>query len=92
MARLTKRTANAAEPGAKRYTLFDDELKGFGLRVVPSGEKSWIVEYRPNGGGSSVGKRRLTLGLVGKVAPDEARCGAKHVIAGARLGADPERE
>lgn len=40
MARLTKRTVDAAEKRPTRYTIFDDELKGFGLRVYPSGEKS----------------------------------------------------
>jgi hypothetical protein len=33
MTRLTKRAVDAAEPSSKRYTLFDDELKGFGLRA-----------------------------------------------------------
>jgi len=92
VARLTKRAVDAAEPSSKRYTLFDDELKGFGLRVFPSGEKSWIVEYRPNGGGRGVGKRRLTLGPIGTLTPDEARRAAKDALASARLGADPARD
>lgn len=92
MARLTKRTVDAAEKGSTRYTIFDDDLKGFGLRVYPSGEKSWIVEYRPNGGGRTVAKRRLTLGPVGKLTPDAARKAAKAALASAQLGADPVRE
>lgn len=92
MARLTKRTVNAAEKGPARYTIFDDDLKGFGLRVYPSGEKSWIVEYRPNGGGRAVAKRRLTLGPVGKLTPDEARKAARAALASAQLGADPVRD
>ena len=37
MPRLTKRTVDAAEPGEKRYTIFDDDVAGFGLRVFPTG-------------------------------------------------------
>lgn len=92
MARLTKRTVDAAVKGPTRYTIFDDDLKGFGLRVYPSGEKSWVVEYRPNGGGRTVAKRRLTLGSVGTLTPDKARAAAKDALAEARLGADPVRE
>lgn len=92
MPKLTKRVVDGAEIRANRYTLFDSELKGFGLRVFPSGEKSWVVEYRPHGGGRRVGKRRLTLGPSGTLTPDEARGRAKDVLAKARLGADPARE
>lgn len=92
MARLTKRSVDAAGPGPTRYTVFDDDLKGFGLRVFPSGEKSWIVEYRPNGGGRSVAKHRFTLGSAGTLTPDQARRAAKDALASVRLGADPARE
>jgi integrase len=90
--RLTKRVVDAAEVRAARYTIFDDDLKGFGLRVYPSGEKSWIVEYRPNGGGRTVDKKRLTLGPIGTLTPDMARKAAQDALARARLGADPARE
>jgi integrase len=90
--RLTKRTVDAAKPRPARYTIFDDDLRGFGLRVYPSGEMSWIVEYRPNGGGRSVAKKRLTLGATGTLTPDAARKAAQDALARARLGADPARE
>jgi hypothetical protein len=47
IARLSKRTVDALRPGAKPYIVFDEDLTGFGLRVLPSGTKTWIVEYRP---------------------------------------------
>lgn len=90
--RLTKRTVDAAVPRADRYTLFDDQLKGFGLRISPSGEKSWIVEYRANGGGRSAPKRRVTLGAAGQLTPDQARKAAGETIAKVRLGGDPAAE
>ncbi len=90
--RLTKRTVDAAGKRLARYTIFDDDLKGFGLRIFPTGEKSWIVEYRPNGGGRGVAKKRLTLGSTGTLTPDKARKTAQAALARARLGADPARE
>jgi hypothetical protein len=38
--RLTKRTVDAASPQSERYVVWDSELKGFGLRVEPSGAKT----------------------------------------------------
>ena len=91
-AHLTKRTVDAAEPQTKRYTLFDDRLTGFGLRVYPTGEKSWIIEYRPGHGGRRTAKRRLTLGSVGVLTPEQARGKAKDALSAARLGDDPAHQ
>jgi integrase len=92
MPRLTKREVDRAEPRVARYTIFDDELKGFGLRVFPTGAKSWVIEYRPHSGGRRVAKRRLTLGNVGSLTPDEARRAARIELAKVRLGHDPVRQ
>ena len=90
--RLTKRTVDLAEPRASRYVIFDDRLKGFGLRVFPSGEKSWIVEYRPGHGSRATGKRRFTIGSVAAHTPEEARKQAKDVLSAAHLGDDPVKD
>ena len=73
--KLTKRVLDAVEAGARHGDLFlwDDEVPGFGLRVEPSGVRSFIVQYRNNGGIS----RRMTLGKYGVLTPDEARKLAK---------------
>ncbi len=92
VANLTKRAVDAALPRSSRYTLFDAKLTGFGLRVFPSGEKSWVIEYRPGARGRSIAKRRFTLGPVGTLTPDEARSKAEELLAQARLGGDPAAE
>ena len=79
-------------PAAKTYAVYDDALKGFGCRVMPSGAKSWIVEYRPGGGGRNVPKSRLSLGGVGTLTLDEARRAARDLLATVRLGGDPAGE
>jgi hypothetical protein len=62
MARITKRTVDALRPRAKPYVTFDDDVKGFGCRVMPSGVQSYILGYRPGAGGRATAKKRLTLG------------------------------
>jgi integrase len=72
--------------------IYDSELKGFGVRVMPSGSKAWIVEFRPNGGGRKVATKRITLGQITTLNADEARKAARDILAAVRLGQDPARE
>ena len=90
--KLSKRTVDGLSPAAKPYIAYDVALKGFGARVLPNGSKSWIIEYRPGGGGRTVGKRRLKLGDVGELTPDEARKTARTAMSRVRLGHDPAAE
>jgi integrase len=92
MAKLTKRTVDALAPRDRPYIAFDDEIKGFGVRVMPSGAKSFCVEYRPHGGGRSVAKKRLTFGRYGAMTVEQARGAALNALARVRLGADPQGE
>ena len=71
------------------YILYDTELPGFGLRVMPSGFKSWVVEYRPAGAGRSANKKRLALGSAAVLTAAQARAMAKDTLAAVRQGNDP---
>jgi integrase len=88
--RLSKRIADTAEPRAVRYTIFDDVVPGFGLRVFPSGKKSWIFEYRTNEGGRRAPKKRLTIGRIGDLTTDKARRVADQLRAAVKTGKDPQ--
>ncbi len=90
--RLAKRTIDALAPRERQYVEYDSDLSGFGVAVYPSGVKSWIVEYRPHGGGRGVAKKRVTLGKIGQLTPDQARKAAAEMLAAVRLGADPATE
>jgi integrase len=86
--KLTKKTVDALPIRDRVYIAYDSVLPGFGCRVTPNGARSWIVEYRPHGGGRSVGKRRITLGPVSVLTPDQAREAAGDVLAKVRFGDD----
>ncbi len=58
--KLTKRAVDAATPGVRRYILWDQELKGFGLCVQKTGIKSFIIRYRPGGGRRAAGTHSAT--------------------------------
>lgn len=90
--RLTKRSADAAPPRSKIYVLYDIDLAGFGLRVMPSGHKTWIVEYRPTSGGRRASGRRMAIGSWQTLTAEEARRRAKDILAQVRLGGDPAGE
>ena len=87
MPKLTKRTIDATAPSATRDVfLWDDELPGFGLRIKPNGTaKTFLIQYR-NANGRS---RRLTLGKMGVLTPDEARAQARQKLAEVARGQDP---
>jgi integrase len=87
--RLTKRTVDALQPTRKQYVAYDTDLTGFGVRIMPSGAKSWVIEYRPGGGGRAVRSVRLSLGPTTQLTPDEARRLARDRLADARRGHDP---
>jgi integrase len=90
MPRITKRTVDAAIPGTSGadYFLWDVEVKGFGLRVKPSGIKSYVLKYRI---GSRT--RRLTIGKHGSPwTPEEARRRAVDLLRQVRDGRDPATE
>ncbi len=66
----------------------DDTLAGFGVRVKPSGAASYFVRYTLNDGS----ERRLTLGQVGTLTPDEARKLAGDKLGEVAKGGDPSAD
>jgi integrase len=89
MSRLTKRTVDAlAKPAEGQDFLWDGEIRGFGVRVVPSGLKTFVVQYR-NAEGKS---RRIKIGRFGIMTVEEARELAKVKLGRVADGIDPAEE
>jgi Arm DNA-binding domain len=87
--KLTKRTVDAIRPIPGRDAfIWDGLLKGFGVRMKPSGVGSYFVQYR-NAEGRT---RRLVLGRVGTLTPDQARTLAAAKLAQVANGNDPSAE
>jgi integrase len=87
--RISKSVVTDAHPEAARYTIWDTELKGFGLRVTPAGLKTYIARYRVGGGRGGV-LRQQVVGRHGKLTPEEARVDAKVILNAAERGFDPQ--
>jgi len=63
---------------------YDQDLKGFGVTVFPSGRKSYFIEY-----GKSNRRRRMTIGPYGVLTSESARQLAKQKLAEILSGIDP---
>ncbi|MBB3890545.1 integrase [Phenylobacterium haematophilum] len=87
MSKLTKRVVDAAETRDGEYIIWDDELPGFGLRVFPSGKRSYMIQYRALGR-----TRRYTIGQHGVWAPETARREAKVQLGRVAKGDNPSEE
>ena len=87
MPKLTKRFVDQVEPETKDVTYWDDELRGFGLRVWPSGRKVYIATTRVKGR-----LRKVTIGPHGPTTPEKARVKAHQIISEAKAGNDPVKE
>jgi integrase len=66
----------------------DASVKGFGLKVTPAGQRSYVLQYRMGGRGTPT--KRYRLGDVAEFkSPDEARRKAARLVQGVRDGKDP---
>jgi hypothetical protein len=87
MAKLTKRLIDGLEPGEKDYFEWDDELPGFGVRVWPTGRKTYVAQYR-----AGRQTRRFKIGVHGPLTLEEARKEAKIVLGDVARGDDPQHD
>ena len=84
-ARLAERCLDALKPRKSAYDIRDRDLKGFGVRVLPSGAKRYFIHSQHRG-------RRVwkIVGDAGAVGVDEARDRARNLLATIRNGDDDE--
>lgn len=89
--KLTKGVVSAAKPSTSRYMIWDTEVKNFGLRVMPTGVKSYIVRFRI-GKHRSARERLVTIGDADQFTPQAARAKAREFQVNGRLGIDLDEE
>jgi integrase len=89
MPKISKRLIDTLKPkDAGDLFVWDADLKGFGVRMKPSGSAAYLVQYRTPQGAT----RRLAFAKIGTITPDEARVRARRLISRAQDGEDPSTE
>ena len=83
MPRLSKKSVDALTARAREYMLWDHDIKGFGVRVHPSGRKVYLVKYRHHGRAI-----KKTIGPHGVIPVAAARARAAEIITAAKTGRD----
>ncbi|MBA3813805.1 MAG: tyrosine-type recombinase/integrase [Alphaproteobacteria bacterium] len=87
--KLTKRFVESITPHEKDELFFwDSELKGFGLRIFPTGRRTYFVQYRNQLNST----RRKKIGLHGNITADQAREEAKKLLGDVAKGSDPSKD
>lgn len=86
MSKLTKRFVEsiAVDP-LKPLKFWDAEIKGFGLVVLPSGRRTYCIQYR----NPHRILKRLKLGVHGQITAENARVLAKKYLGEVAQGHDP---
>lgn len=85
--RLNQKLVKDTETKGREFVIWDDELTGFGLRVRPSGRKTYVLKYRLHDG--SKAQRKDTLGVHPGTSCSAARTRAQEILARVRLGENP---
>ena len=68
------------------------DITGFGVRVQPTGLRSYLVNYRAGDRGRKAPNRRLVIGRHGLITADQARRRAREILGRVALGDDPLAE
>ncbi|WP_417819614.1 tyrosine-type recombinase/integrase [Terasakiella sp.] len=84
MPKLTKRLIDSLKPTEQEYAVWDDELKGFGIRVSPKGNKTFQVYWR-----AGKRERKRKVGRYPPMTVDQARKAAFELLSDVENGNDP---
>ncbi|MCX5772775.1 MAG: tyrosine-type recombinase/integrase [Candidatus Hydrogenedentes bacterium] len=85
--KLTSKLVESLKPREKPYNVVDSELRGFLVRVEPSGVKSYFARYCVNGR-----QTQMKIADAAVKTPAEARDKAKKIMGEAVDGKDPVTE
>jgi integrase len=89
MSKITKRFVESITADPEKILIFwDSELKGFGVVILPSQRRTYVVQYR----NTDRIKKRLKLGVHGQITAEQARELARLKLAEVTQGKDPAEE
>ncbi|MBX9804550.1 MAG: site-specific integrase [Alphaproteobacteria bacterium] len=87
--KLTKWVVESIKPDkSEELLVWDSEIRGFGVRVYPTGRKTYFVQYR----NEFFRTRRKKIGVHGAVTAEQAREIAKGLLGDVAKGGDPSQE
>ncbi len=82
--KLTNRTVASIKPKTTAYDVRDSEIKGFLLRVRPTGSMTYLLQYRNSNGA----QKHFKIGLSSNIKPEQARDIAKKKAGEVAQGVD----
>ncbi len=86
MPNITKRFVDSITPDPHKLSQYwDTSLKGFGVIVLPSGRRTYCIQYR----NQNRVLKRLKIGVHGQLTTEEARAMARKHLASTAHGEDP---
>lgn len=86
--KLTKKFIDAqVYNGKAQHIIWDDEIPGFGVRIYPTGKKSFVLSYRDNNR-----KSIMVVGSYSVLKLDAARDKARAFLVGLNNGVNPLQE
>ena len=85
---LTKEFLDGLKPKPHEVFVWDSEIRGLGIRLKPSGTKTFFIQYRNN----SNRTRRLAIGQYGVLTVEAARSMARERLVEVIRGEDPSAE
>lgn len=78
IAPLTPKVIAAAKASETDYFVWDATLPGFGVRIFVSGRKTFVVQWRDDGGAGQ--QFRRTVGVVGRITLTNAKSAARQML------------
>jgi len=89
MPNITKRFVESITPDPEKLSQYwDESLKGFGVIVLPSGRRTYCIQYR----NQNRVIKRLKIGVHGQITTEEARALARKHLASVAHGEDPSSQ
>jgi len=87
--KLTKRVVESIVPNPEKRTyVWDTEVIGFGLRIQPTGRKTYFLQFR----NQYRTNRKIKIGMHGNITTERARDMAVQLMLRVNAGEDPSQE